>query len=117
MYGDRVGARIGLLYYCFLSATMVALLRENNFEGCWGSALETSGTLCAQMRFTCRAGGLETQSLASKSYSNKNPLPRQRLLTHPTDFPQVRAFDLSNCGHFSISGSPEGSTALQCRPA
>jgi hypothetical protein len=61
MYGDRVGARIGLLYYCFLSATMVALLRENNFEGCWGSVLETSETLYAQERFTChgRAGDPE----------------------------------------------------------
>ena len=117
MYGDRVGARIGLLYYCFLSATMVVLLRENNFEGCWGSALETSGTLCAQMRFTCRAGGLVTQSLASKSYSNKNPLQRQRLLLHPTDFPQARASICQIVDTFRFLDLQQAVLPLQCRPA
>src|SRR5712671_2844321 len=91
MYGDRVGARIGLLYYCFLSATMVVLLRENNFEGCWGSALETSGTLCTQLRFTCRGG-------AGNSKFSIQALIKQEPLTPP------KVASVHNC--FSTGGGP-----------
>src|SRR5712672_3233705 len=89
MYGDRVGARIGLLYYCFLSATMVVLLRENNFEGCWGSALETSETLCTQLRFTCHGG-------AGNSKFSIQALIKQEPLTPP------KVASVHNC--FSTGG-------------
>jgi hypothetical protein len=106
MYGDRVGARIGLLYYCFLSATMVVLLRENHFEGCWGSALETSGTLCAQERFTCR-GGAGDSKFSIHAPIKQEPLAPPKVALDTPVLPQAQVRNLSNCGQFSISGSRE----------